>query len=458
MSSTFKPFAPSLPALQLDRTFPFSTQQHLALAAIEQFLNMPERKLFLLKGFAGTGKSTVLCLLMQHLRQHGWRIAMTAPTNKAVNVLRQMAAQVQLQGVDFMTIHQLLGLSLKSSGGEKRLEPTGQPLTRLYHLVVIDECSMIGTALWAEIAKLDSPLLPTKIVLMGDPAQLNPVGEAKSPSFRVPLAATLTQVVRQHQGSPLAEYIADCRRSVTRSQAPFQPYSHHRQGQGVFRVSQAKLLDYACHTIARQFEQAPDCFRILCFTNRQVDYYNQIVRQAYYGTAAPRFVVGERLITRDPIIGADKKTIVVPTATEIVVQGVELDDYCGYSVWRLQIEIDRDSKQIYVLHESEQDRFDRETIRLQAAAKRNPYLWHVYYKHLETFAQVRPCFALTIHNAQGSTFAEVGIDANDILKRLAHTNEDRSSRLKEYNRLHYVAASRAQRRVLVVYSRRPVAN
>lgn len=61
----------------------------------------------------------------------------------------------------------------------------------------------------------------------------------------------------------------------------------------------------------------------------------------------------------------------------------------------------------------------------------------------------RPCFALTIHNSQGSTFEEVGIDGNDLRKRL---EESTRSNIREYNRLFYVAASRAKKRVLVAWS------
>jgi ATP-dependent exoDNAse (exonuclease V) alpha subunit len=101
------------------------------------------------------------------------------------------------------------------------------------------------------------------------------------------------------------------------------------------------------------------------------------------------------------------------------------------------------------LHEDEQLRFDSESQRLLSDAKRNPFLWRRYYGLLETFAQVRPCFALTVHNSQGSTFEEVGIDGNDLRKRL---RDGTHSSIREYNRLFYVGASRAKRRVLVAWS------
>ena len=107
-------------------------------------------------------------------------------------------------------------------------------------------------------------------------------------------------------------------------------------------------------------------------------------------------------------------------------------------------------RQIYALHEEDQQRFDAEAQRLMHSAKTNPFFWRKYYKHLETFANIRPCFALTVHNSQGSTFDEVAIDANDLNKRAA---DGKLSSVRELNRLWYVGATRAKERVFIVKQR-----
>lgn len=427
-------------------------QQQAAVRALQQFLSEDEKKLFLLAGYPGTGKSTTIVQVVRLLiAGAGLKVVLTAPTNKAVAVLKQMASEQGLR-VDCMTIHQLLGLSVVKRGKEKALERTSPSYLELFDLVVVDECSMVNQDLWHWIQQSICNLWSrTKIVLMGDPAQLNPVNEAKSPSFGVPDKAILTQVVRQNDGNPLLEVLKRCRQE-NKQRSPFQPLMHTTEDRqsGMVLVNSTTLLKYACKRV-QDFEQQPNRFRILCWTNKRVDYYNRLLRRQLYGNHVPRFQVGERLITTESAIAPDGKTVVLPTSIEFTIMNVEEQRYEGYRTWCLTVlpEGYETERQLYVLHEDEQLRFESETQRLLNDAKRNPFLWRRYYRHLETFAQVRPCFALTVHNSQGSTFEEVGIDGDDLRKRLG--DGDRSS-IREYNRLFYVGASRAKRRVLVAWS------
>jgi hypothetical protein len=235
---------------------------------------------------------------------------------------------------------------------------------------------MIGKQLWhwiENVANQSSTWTKIKIILMGDPAQLNPVNEGKSLSFQVANKAVLTQVVRQGIDSPLLEFVTASRYAVTKSKLPFAPFSKYLpdKSNGALMVKRQTLLRYACKKMSKEFVNNPDCFR-----------------------------------------------------------------------------------QIYVLHEDEEKRFHQETKRLLKSAKRNPFLWKQYYKHLEQFANIRNCFALTVHNSQGSTFLEAGIDGQDLSKRL---NRERGAdskavlaKIKEFNRLYYVSSSRARQRILVI--------
>ncbi len=97
------------------------------------------------------------------------------------------------------------------------------------------------------------------------------------------------------------------------------------------------------------------------------------------------------------------------------------------------------TKKPNVYSKDEQKQFDQETKRLLKSAKRNPFLWKQYYKHSEQFANIRNCFALTVHNSQGSTFLEAGIDGKDLSKRLYPERGDDSkavqAKIREFNRL-----------------------
>jgi len=438
--------------------FPLTSQQEKALCQLWAFLHSDEI-FFLLSGYAGTGKSSIIFAAIKELMRQGKRVVLTAPTNKAVAILKKMAASNSLLALPCLTVHQLLGLGMVNRGAEKVLQPVSPSSVHLYDVVFLDECSMVGSDLWQWIERcFDTSLLAQrKLVLMGDPAQLNPVGDSRSPTFGVKNRAILTQVVRQAGESPLLDFVTASRRAVKSKTKVFQPFSCYHQGDksnGVFKVKERKAIAYALTKIKRSFDQNPDCFRILCYTNKRVDYYNSIIRQAVYGSFAPRFVSGERLITKKPVVAPDKKTVILPTSYEITVIDVAEDRYSDYRAYQLKvITAEGIIRQIFVLHESEQERYETDLDRLLQSAKRNSFLWHKYYWFRDDlFAQVTNCFALTIHNSQGSTFDEGAIDGDDLIKRLFVGDELEQQKRKEYNRLWYVGSSRFRNRILFIKS------
>ncbi|MBD1858643.1 MULTISPECIES: ATP-dependent DNA helicase [Leptolyngbya] len=436
--------------MALDTEIALTKQQRQAVQAIQAFLANPDQKQFLLAGYPGTGKSTTIVQIIQDLVvNHQQKVVLTAPTNKATSVLKRMAAEQALR-VECMTIHQLLGLSVANWSG-KQLERTSASHLERFNLAVIDECSMINQTLWHWIRQsIEQTWAQTKLILMGDPAQLNPINEGRSPSFSISNRMTLTQVVRQGANNPLLTVLKQCR-SAIQQQIPFQPVQQttEKRESGMLLVHPTTLLKYACQR-STNFESNPNRFRILCWTNRRVAHYNAVIREHLYGKDAPRFVLNERMITLASAIAPDGKTIALPTSIEFTIAKIEERSHEGYRAWCLTVlpEGYDSQRQIYVLHEDEQARFEHEVERSLQNAKQNPYLWRKYYRQLEIFAQIRPCFALTVHNAQGSTFEEVGLDGVDLQKRLDGTKAG----IREYNRLFYVGASRAQRRVLVTKS------
>ncbi|MEA5468687.1 ATP-dependent DNA helicase, partial [Spirulina sp. 06S082] len=260
--------------------FPFSLKrpQKKALRKLWAFLDDSE-PFFLLGGYAGTGKSTIIFAAIRELIDRGKRVVLTAPTNKAVAILKKMAAENEMLGIPCQTIHQLLGLGVRNQGTEKVLVQASPSSVHLYDFIFLDECSMVGAELWEWLERCceKSPLANRKLVLMGDPAQLNPVGEKRSPAFNVKNRAILTEVVRQAGESPLLDFVTASRHAVkskTDCFFPFPCYQPNDKSNGAFRSSEAKLLQYGIKTLQRKFAQNPDCFRILCYTNKRVEYYN----------------------------------------------------------------------------------------------------------------------------------------------------------------------------------------
>lgn len=431
-----------------------TTDQQRAITKLWQFIHSTNH-FFLLAGYAGTGKSTIVFAVIKELVRLGKRIVITAPTNKAVEVVRNIAIKQGLS-IDCFTIHQLMGLSIVDKRGKRSLEQTTPSKVYLYDLVFLDECSMVGKELWDSITAqfLDRNLLLSnrKLVLMGDPAQLYPVGEGLSPTFKVEQKIVMKDVVRQTENSPLLDFVTATRAAIRAKSKIFRPQASpcsDGNTNGAFKVNKKTLIKYALRQIKANFDGDPNCFRILCYTNRQVNYYNQIIRQEIYGKDSPRYIPGERLIAKKAIFNPEGRAIVISTSTEFTILDAVETKYFNYKAYRIKVSDDKSIKQIYVLHESEQTRFQTELKEKLEAAKERPFFWYRYYQFRDKiFAEVDNCYALTVHNSQGSTFSEGAIDSKDLLKRLYVGDESERKKLKEYHRLWYVGSSRMQRKLL----------
>jgi exodeoxyribonuclease V alpha subunit len=125
---------------------------------IDQALRQP---LTLVCGGPGTGKSFTAAELIRAVAAQGKRIAVSAPTGKAVANLRRSLEG--LVGIEMKTLHALLGL--RSAWDFSQF-----PRAIGADLVVVDEASMIDIALFAQLLRALKP--GSHLVLMGDPDQL----------------------------------------------------------------------------------------------------------------------------------------------------------------------------------------------------------------------------------------------------------------------------------------------
>lgn len=169
----------------------FSPQQDAALVAVDRWLNdAGGPQVFRLFGFAGTGKTT----LARHLAEGvDGDVLFAAFTGKAALVMRQKGCR------GASTIHSLI-YKLDDESAE-----TGEPRFVLdldsevasASLVIVDECSMVGE----DLAR-DLQVFGTKILVLGDPAQLPPVSGGGYFTNSEP-DQMLTEVHRQAQDNPI---------------------------------------------------------------------------------------------------------------------------------------------------------------------------------------------------------------------------------------------------------------
>jgi hypothetical protein len=164
-----------------------SADQQGADEAFASWLSAADGSPFLLSGHAGTGKTFLSMRFLAQAEAAGLCWTVVAPTHKAVSVLRANLAASQLTPTWFpSTIHRLLRLNLKRRGDRELCEASEQTAGALEHLdlVLIDEASMLDSTV-LELLLRCAHGFRTRLVFVGDPAQLPPVGESASPVFQL---------------------------------------------------------------------------------------------------------------------------------------------------------------------------------------------------------------------------------------------------------------------------------
>ncbi|MCM4156034.1 AAA family ATPase [Gramella sp. AN32] len=170
-----------------DLGFPPTTNQDIALKMLADFaVTGGKDKLFVLKGFAGTGKTTIISTLVKNI----WKIRKTgillAPTGRAAKVIANYSQK------EAFTIHKKIYFPKKTSGGGVQF--TLQPNKHKNSLFIVDEASMIsddgGNSKLFENGSLLDDLIEyvyngnnCQLILIGDTAQLPPVKMDLSPAL-----------------------------------------------------------------------------------------------------------------------------------------------------------------------------------------------------------------------------------------------------------------------------------
>ena len=159
-------------------------------------------------GPAGSGKTTVLRSIVKAIRKvdgDGASVITLAPTGKAADRAREVFAQDPLLGTSVSTapIHSFLArrgwlnsnLTFKPSGGEAETK---------CQTVIIDECSMLDLSLFATLFRAINWSTVKRLILVGDPNQLPPIGIGR-------VFADIVTYCRTDASEALAELSANLR-------------------------------------------------------------------------------------------------------------------------------------------------------------------------------------------------------------------------------------------------------
>ena len=135
-------------------------------------------RLSVLVGSAGTGKTTLLSGAVQSSRdQKGWDCPARPDGQGFVSEWRRSLAGLGFEGIRAFTLAQFLIRSGRYESESQRYLLTGQPAQRLGRTVIVDECSMLTEEMLA--ALIESLTGVDRLVLVGDPRQLPPIGPGR---------------------------------------------------------------------------------------------------------------------------------------------------------------------------------------------------------------------------------------------------------------------------------------
>lgn len=387
-------------------------EQAIALDLMVQFL-ASRGDFFVLKGYAGTGKSFCITQLPGLANVKPANICFTAPTNKAVKVLRNYLDENNLRDSPSKTIYSLLGLSLQANGEVKEITRPEEPVDlSKFSVIVVDEASMVNRFLMEAIRDAyDDWKVP--FIFMGDPAQLPPVGETSAPVWKLDNGAELTTVMRY--GNSMLELATNIRKIVDH---PF-PSVKIETNPPVYRHKRGDWLNTAVENL-ELFKEGEA--KMIAWRNVTVDSHNKFIRQEIFGRADARtnvWLPGDNIVATAMLKNLDDEIFMrtdEEAKIELVATGMH-PKYQEFEIFNLLCLLEDGRKTtIRTLTPEGQFHLNNRLNELSMEAKGGKkYKWREFWQLKEAFNEVRHSYAITSHRSQGSSYRKVWIDLEDIM-------------------------------------------
>jgi len=454
---------------QIAKAFPHepTPQQTELFARLHEFLLSGNGdECFILKGYAGTGKTTVVGALVKALKYYNYKSVLLAPTGRAAKVITNYS------GRKAFTIHKRIyrKKSAMSIDDPFRLADNLANDT----LFIVDEASMIsdesgaGQNLLRDLVSYVYNTKNCKLVLVGDTAQLPPVGSDYSPAldfklmkktFAVDLYTfELTDVLRQEKESGILMNVTAMRELIRKGEE-FYPHIVTKGFKDVYRMTGERLpegLEYAY----RKYEH--DGTLIICRSNKSANKYNQEIRNRI-------------LYREEEITGGDQVMVVrnnyfwlqyqEDSSTGFIANGdiarikrvrrtedmygfrfadvqLEFIDYAEDPVLECKILLDTLYSESPALSPEDQKRFFNEVLKdydhlASRKAKFDEMKLNPYYNAL----QIKFAYAITCHKAQGGQWEAVFVDQGYLTDEMVNM---------DFLRWLYTACTRATKELFLV--------
>ncbi|MGD1890281.1 MAG: ATP-dependent RecD-like DNA helicase [Cyclobacteriaceae bacterium] len=419
----------------------------------------------LLKGYAGTGKTSVVSALVKALPEFKLKLMLLAPTGRAAKVMASYSER------SAFTIHKII-YQRTADPISGRLQFSRRRNYQKNTLYVVDEASMLSNDGGSGRNGLLSDLIdyvfeqPTiRLMLIGDAAQLPPVGQTLSQGLNAEhlehlygldiFETELTEVMRQEQNSGILRNATQLRQQL--SQEEFGIQLQTRGFSDVYRMEGRKLEDglrYAYDKFGK------DNTAVICRSNRAAVQYNRFIRQQIFFYDNELEVGDYLMIVKNNYFFTEENSAISFLANGDFVEIIKvfnLEEKHGLRFADLELRLldypDQpafDAKIILdVLHSPsvalEEDKYrelfqqvleeyeDQETRKQQQEAVRND----LYLNAL----QVKYAYALTCHKSQGGQWDAVFVDQG-------YLPDERLT--MEYIRWLYTAVTRAKQQLFLM--------
>ena len=273
---------------QLTSSFGFEPTegQSIVLYHLSAFLlSQKENPTYILRGYAGTGKTTLVKALVKTLPKIGMKYVLMAPTGRAAKVLSSYTGQ------NASTIHRRIYQAKPMPDGSIRVAKAENKSKNT--LFIVDEASMIGeqkefggTSLLDDLLSYVFSGENCRLLLIGDTAQLPPVESSESPALNCeylksefPITAAtyeLTEVKRQALASGILYNATDIRQMLSQNLYEYHLPIFHLQGFSDIEKIEPETFEEMLHKAFANSSENEAV--IICKSNKRANMFNQAIR------------------------------------------------------------------------------------------------------------------------------------------------------------------------------------
>ena len=424
------------------------------LAKLKEIVNtnMVWDNIISLSGAAGTGKTYLTAKLIKQLNDD-YNITITAPTHKALQVLRKNILANDIENVETKTLQSFLNIRLVTNfdNGTQKFEPlkSKNKDTSKTDVLIIDESSMVSADLYSYILQAIESYRVKAVLFVGDEYQLLPVDNMDTKIFDIKSKYRLNKIVRQARDSYIINIATKARNIIKSKQyitlSEFFADDTFSSNIKFFNNTEEFYDDFCTPNNWATQDKV-----IASFTNKSVDTHNKIIRNRYWQERGkeniPTLLEDDKVIFQqaniidERVVHQNSDIVKLSYAKKIYQESLQIN------YWDCK---DLAQQPFKVVDPASSARFK---IVLDKIAKDAKYeknhqkrveKWQLFYAIKETFIDVKYTYASTIHKLQGSTYETVYIDLSEI-----ENMKDKDMMF----RLLYVAITRASKNVKILLS------